>query len=290
MYYCSVFLQNLEKQHAVDDLSSPRLTPDMVWEAVLRVSQRGGPQRNLRSFLSDAFPRIREDGTAFEEVLNAGRLQTDVPKQAGYAPSVADAIEAFVKPFVAAWYIRHRAAVASALGEQRKDWLTLPAQTIIRAAELASSSSCIYSRYSGGPTASTSAATFPASASSGDGAVGLPTPSSTNSRLARSDHTGIALTCTSSNLSPSTTRSHNSDRRSTRSKESGSSHRASSGCHANAISRRMSTSASHLAHSPRSVRRGRDRIVPYQPDSDSSTRTKPFPSPSDPHHAWGTAS
>ena len=134
IYYCSVFLHTLAKQHDVDDLASPLLTAEMVWEAVLTVSQRGGPQRNLRSLLADAFPRIRDDGSTFEEVLNAGRLQTDVYKQAGYAPSVADAIEAFVKPSVADWYTRHRSAVAATLGEQRKDWLTVPAQTLIEAA------------------------------------------------------------------------------------------------------------------------------------------------------------
>lgn len=135
VYSCSKFLAMLLEQHGVDDLASPYLTTDIVWETVLKVGHHGAAQRNLRSLLADAFPGIRDDGNDFEEVLNAGRLQTDVYRQAGYAPSVADAIEAFVKPFVAAWYTRHRSAVASALGEQRKDWLTLPAQTIIRAAE-----------------------------------------------------------------------------------------------------------------------------------------------------------
>ncbi|PZE68770.1 hypothetical protein DEI83_02230 [Curtobacterium sp. MCBD17_021] len=112
----------------------------MVWEAVLAVSQQGGPQRNLRSFLADSFPLIRCDGDTFEEVLNAGRLRTDVYKRVGYEPSVADAIEAFVKPFVAAWYTRHRAAVAAALGEQRKDWLSVPAEILIRAENYSRSS------------------------------------------------------------------------------------------------------------------------------------------------------
>lgn len=125
------FIRLMRRDFGFVDLAAPGLTPETVWDAILLTSRFGGAQRHLRTLLADCLPSIRADGGMFRDYLYARTHVVDESDVEGYAPEVADAIENIARTHVGRWYLRHRQAVAEALGHVPVDWLTLPASELV---------------------------------------------------------------------------------------------------------------------------------------------------------------
>ncbi|NUU06365.1 hypothetical protein [Leifsonia sp. C5G2] len=128
---CKHFLRRLRDDFDIHDLTDPNLNHQVVWEGILLASPAGGSQRNLRTFLAETFAVARRDGETYRDYLYARTLVVDESDVEGYAPEVADAIEAFTKGHVGDWFLRHRRDVEMALGTLPRDWMTRPAQELI---------------------------------------------------------------------------------------------------------------------------------------------------------------